>query len=379
MNRIYLDHAATTPLAPRARDAMAPWLGPAANASSLHAEGRAARQAVDEARESVARNLGCLFGEVVFTSSGTEAVNLAVMGTALAHVRGSRRRVLFGAAEHHAVLHCQPLLALLGFEVAMAPVDSIGVVDLARLEELCDDSVLMACVMAANNETGAVNPIDEVTKICQRVGALLLTDAVQMFPLPASCDTWGPDMVAVSAHKFNGPQGAAALYARSGLQIRPLSVGGGQEREMRAGTENVAAIMGMAEAARLAVGTTDRRRPVRDAFAKRLTDAGFEPTVPAHRIDVCLPGHFHCRFPGIDAETMLIRLDRAGVAASSGAACSSGSLEPSHVLLACGWTLAESKEGLRFSLGRETAHEEAEEAARRVIECATGVMDARQA
>lgn len=148
---------------------------------------------------------------------------------------------------------------------------------------------------------------------------------------------------------------------------------------MRAGTENVAAIMGMAEAARLAVGTTDRRRPVRDAFAKRLTDAGFEPTVPAHRIDVCLPGHFHCRFPGIDAETMLIRLDRAGVAASSGAACSSGSLEPSHVLLACGWTLAESKEGLRFSLGRETAHEEAEEAARRVIECATGVMDARQA
>ncbi|MBS1723762.1 MAG: cysteine desulfurase [Armatimonadetes bacterium] len=373
MKRIYLDHAATTPLLPEAREAMLPWLGSPANPSSLHAEGRAARAAVDNAREVVSGALGCLFGEVVFTSSGTEATNLAILGAALANQDSSRRRVLFSAAEHHCVLNTGPILERLGFEVELVAVDQEGRINVANL---VDDDVLLLAAMEGNNELGTFNDVKRLGAQCHEVGALFFCDAVQTFPYGLNVDASKADMVAVSAHKLYGPAGAAALFVRAGTPIRAVTVGGGQERDMRAGTENVAGLAGFAAAASWCLGhpeVQDRKRKARDAFAALLSDSGFVPTVEGAN----LPGHFHCRYPGIDASTLLIRLDRAGVSASSGAACSSGSIEPSHVLLACGYSELEANEGLRFTFGKDSTIEEAEEAARRVIECKDAVLSAR--
>ncbi|HVT13296.1 MAG TPA: cysteine desulfurase family protein [Fimbriimonadaceae bacterium] len=364
MRRIYLDHAATTPLVPEVREAMAPWLEREfGNPSSLHEEGRRARAAIDQARETLSGRLGCLFAEVLFTSSGTEAANLAIVGAALANEDSSRRRVLMGAAEHHCVLHTRPLLERLGYQVETIPVDQTARVRLDILEEMLGPDVLLVSVMHANNELGTMQPVEEVAILARRHGALYHCDAVQTFGFPDA------DLVTYSAHKIYGPKGSGAIYIRAGTKVKPLAVGGGQEREMRAGTENVAGIVGFAAAVRALPSHFDSA--VRDAFLARLASAGFAPTVS----DACetLAGHAHGRFPGIDAETMLIRLDRAGISASSGAACSSGSLEPSHVLLACGYSEKEAREGLRFTFGRSSPMEDAEEAAERVIECAAAL------
>ncbi|HWA82783.1 MAG TPA: cysteine desulfurase family protein [Fimbriimonadaceae bacterium] len=364
MRRIYLDHAATTPLLPEVREAMAPWLDREfGNPSSLHEEGRRARAAIDEAREVLSGCLGCLFAEVLFTSSGTEAANLAIVGAALANEDPSRRRVLVGAAEHHCVLHTRPLLEKLGFRVEPIQVDRIGRLRLDTLEQMLGPDVLLVSVMHANNELGTIQPAGEALQLARQNGALFHCDAVQTFGFPEA------DLITYSAHKIYGPKGVGAIYIKAGTKVKPLAVGGGQEREMRAGTENVAGIVGFAAAVKAmpkAVNST-----ARDVFLERLAAAGFVPTVP-DSLDT-LPGHAHGRFPGIDAETILIRLDRAGVSASSGAACSSGSLEPSHVLLACGYSEKEAKEGLRFTFGRFSTVADAEEAAARVINCATGL------
>lgn len=379
--RIYLDHAATTPLLPEAREAMLPWLGLAANPSSLHAEGRAARQAVDESREAMATAMGCLFGEVVFTSSGTEAANLAVLGAALGNKDPRRTRILLGAAEHHCVLHTRPILERLGYRVGLVAVDREARVLPETLETWLSDDVLLVSVMQANNELGTVNPISELAKIAHDHGALFHSDAVQNFPWGGLVDDLGVDMLSVSAHKFYGPTGVGALYVRSGIDVRPLAVGGGQEREMRAGTENVSGIAGMAAALKWNLAHPqglDFKRRARDHFAGLLTASGFVPSVSQSQAsDAQLPGHFHCRYPGIDADTMLIRLDRDGVSASSGAACSSGSLEPSHVLAACGYSETECKEGLRFTFGKDNTLAQAEEAARIVVSCLESILSTR--
>lgn len=343
---------------------MSLWQCPAANPSSLHTEGRAARAAVDVAREVLSDSLGCLFGEVHFTSSGTEAANLAIIGTALANKDDKRRRILMGASEHHCVLHTQPILEALGYRVELIPVTREAAIERSAYETLLCEDVLLVCVMQANNELGTINPIQDLVGNAKEVGALFFTDAVQSYPEGGPMDELGIDLLSVSAHKVYGPQGAGALYIRAGTAIQPILVGGGQEREMRAGTENVAAIVGFAEAVKT-LSAGDRRRVARDRFRDLLVPAGFVPTVPESTN--CLSGHFHCRYPGVDAETFLIMLDREGVSASSGAACSSGSLEPSHVLLACGYSQVEAQEGLRFTFGRGTTIEEAEEAARRTI------------
>ncbi|HEY0867913.1 MAG TPA: cysteine desulfurase family protein [Fimbriimonas sp.] len=375
--RLYLDHAATTPLSTSAREAMLPWLD-CGNPSSLYEEGRKAKDAIDASRESLSQALGCLFAEVVFTSSGTEAANLAVLGLAAANLDPRRNRVLIGAAEHHCVLHAEPLLQRLGYRVEMLPVDRYGRVQTDALETNIGSDVLLVSVMHANNELGSINDAARISEITHRQGAAFHCDAVQSFLSLGSrtVGDLGADLVSVSAHKVNGPKGCGALYVRAGTRIKPLAVGGGQERELRAGTENVAAIAGFGAAvAEHRAGVPDGRLAARQAFWETLVKDGLARTVPEEI--PTLPGHLHLRYPGIGAETLLIVLDRLGVSASSGAACSAGSVEPSHVLLACGYRLEEAREGLRFTFGKSTTEEEAVEAARRLNRAVAQVRSKR--
>lgn len=388
MERIYLDHAATTPLSPAAREAMQPWLDEGfGNPSSLYQEGRRAREAVDQARETLSARLGCDFAEVIFTSSGTEAANLAIVGSALAQRDPKRRRILAGAAEHHAVLRCAGLAEAFGFQFETVAVDRYARLDLDDLERRMGDDVHLVALMHANNELGTIQPVAEAASLAHRHGALFFCDAVQTF---AAMD-WAvidldADLVSVAAHKVYGPKGVGALYVRAGTRLQPVSRGGGQERELRAGTENVAGIVGFAAAAQEAALDREgrrRKRQARDAFLKALRlDPSIDwtdwnhPSEPALSVPHDVPqldGHAHLRFPGLSAESMLIVLDQLGVSASSGAACSSGSLEPSHVLLAAGYSEAEAKQGLRFTFGHGSTEAEADEAARRLVQAARQV------
>lgn len=379
MKRIYLDHAATTPVLPEVVEAMRPWIeGEFGNPSSLHEEGRRAKDAIDASREILSEALGCLFAEVLFTSSGSEAANLAVIGAALANEDAGRTRVLLGAAEHHCVLHTRPILERLGYRVETVPVDGYARTDLDALESLLGEDVLLVSVMHANNELGTIQPARTIAGLAHRAGALYHCDAVQTFLTQIDGSPWrvsdlGADLLTVAAHKVHGPKGIGAIYIRAGVKLKPLTVGGGQEREMRAGTEDVAAIVGFGAAVSALPARPDIRAAARDTFLAAIDAV---PSVP-DRLQA-LPGHAHIRFPGASAESMLILLDRLGVAASSGAACSSGSLEPSHVLLACGYSVEEASEGLRFTFGRETTVEEALEAARRVSEAAEQIRVAKR-
>lgn len=402
LDRIYLDHAATTPLHPDARDAMLPWLGGVGtegqrdegtvagrgsqvagfgNPSSLHAEGRFARQAIDQARETLSGALGCLFAEVVFTSSGTEACNLAIVGAALGNEDPKRQTILLGAAEHHCVRHTRPILERLGYSVLTYTVDHEARPEFSALEAMVGDDTLLVSAMHANNELGSITDLGPIAGLAKRHGALFFTDAVQTFLTPDFSESSLADLIAVAAHKVQGPKGIGALVARAGAKIKPVLPGGGQERELRAGTENVAGIVGFAAAVRALRADRDglsRQRAARDAFLRTLR--GADP--PGLRLSTdhgnrILSGHAHLRFEGCSAETMLIVLDRMGVSASSGAACSSGSLEPSHVLLACGYSMSEAEEGLRFTFGRTTLVDEANEAARRVLSAVEQVRRAK--
>jgi len=376
MRRVYLDHAATTPLLPEARAAMEPWLeGRPSNASSLHASGRRAKDALDMARETFSSALGCLFGEVLFTSSGTESCNLALVGVALAH-QGNRRRILLSAAEHHAVLNTRPILERLGFEVRLVRVHDDATVDLDDLRDQLSDNVLLVSVMQANNEVGTLNDIAAVAEAARQHGVLVHADAVQTFPYGGQVDELGVDLLSLAAHKFGGPVGAGALYVRGGTQIAPTTLGGGQEREMRAGTENVAAYVGAAAACQWSLGNRGMvvaaKTKARAVFLEALNGLAVETNPHADK----LPGHAHVRFPGVDNESLLIRLDRMGVEASAGAACSSGSIEPSHVLLAMGWSEAEASEAVRFTFGHQTSVEDAVWAAGVVSEAVRAVRSA---
>lgn len=361
MARIYLDHAATTPPCAEAVQAMEAATDRFGNPSSLHAEGRAAKELLDQARETLSDRLGCLFAEVCFTSSGTEAAHLAIVGAALANHNPARRRVLLGAGEHHCVLETAPLLHRLGYEVELLPVDRH-----ARLIpfEIGPD-VLLVAAMHANNELGTILDIPALAEHVHAAGALLYCDAVQTFlSLEWHVDDLGADLIGLCAHKVYGPKGVGALYVRAGTPLQAVTAGGGQERELRAGTENVAGIAGFAAAINAwDPGGEARRRAARDAFLDRL-GSGFALSSEGPT----LGGHAHLRFPGLNAESLLIVLDRLGISAGSGAACSSGSIEPSHVLLACGYTEAEAREGLRFTFGHSSTVEEAHAAADRVRE-----------
>jgi cysteine desulfurase len=362
----YLDHAATTPVRPEVVEAMLPYLsGSFGNPSGSHAVARAARRALEDARDVLAGTLGAEPGAVVFTASGTEADNLAVLG-----VHGRRGgRVVCSAIEHHAVLNS--VIAAGGETTPVAP---DGVLDLAALAGLLSaeggDGVTIVSVMLVNNEVGTVQPLGEVAELLAEHAptAVLHTDAVQAFPwLDVAASASGADLVSVSAHKFGGPPGVGALVVRQRARgsLSPLLYGGGQERELRPGTQNVPAIVGMAVAAAMTADeraeTAGRVARLRDRLADRLLAdvPGVTETVPR---EGRIAGSCHLRFEGVEAEELLLLLDRSGVSASSGSACASGALEPSHVLLAMGLSAGEARTGVRFSLGRTTTEAEIEAA-----------------
>ncbi len=383
MRRIYLDYAATTPLLPEAYQKMVPLeTKEFGNPSSLYLEGRRAKESIDVAREILSESLGSLFGEVVFTSSGTESANMALVGVALANKNPARGRILMGAAEHHCVLGTRIFLERLGYKVELIPVTKEARIDLEVYEKMLGEDVLIVGIMHASNELGVINPVPYCAQKAHDKGALFYSDAVQTFLMPLgpgqkrwTVDDLGVDLLSISSHKVYGPKGAGALYVRSGTQIEPLIYGGGQEREMRGGTENVSGIVGFAEAVKILQsrkGIWEQKKTLRDVFLKTLTqESSVKFVCSVNDFKDVLPGHLHLRFPGLSAESMLILLDRLGVSASSGAACSSGSVEPSHVLLASGYSKEEAKEGLRFTFGLETSLKDAEEAAQRVAMAAS--------
>lgn len=355
---VYLDHAATTPLDPRVLEAMLPHLsGPAGNPSSIHQLGRAALQALDDAREQAALVLGCAPKELIFTGGGSESDNLAVKGVAFAQrQRGRGRHVITSAVEHHAVLHAAEYLAQFGFEVTVLPVDAAGLIRPDDLRAAIRPDTVLVSLMYANNEMGAVQPIAELGAICRERGVPFHTDAVQAAGLlPLDVEALNVDLLTLTAHKFYGPKGVGLLYVRRGTPLLPQINGGGQERRRRAGTENVPAIVGMAAALALA----EQERPAHVARLSALRDRLIDGALA--RIPLAwlngdrerrLANNVNLGFDCVEGESVLLLLDQRGICASSGSACTSGSLEPSHVLTAMGMSAERANGSLRFSLGR---------------------------
>jgi len=357
MRRIYMDHNATTPLREQVLEAMLPYLREEfGNASSLHSFGRGARKAVEAAREKVAAALGAQPREIIFTGCGTEADNQAIKGVAFAN-RGKGDHLITSRVEHKAVLETCQYLEKQGFRATYLPVDEYGLVSPAGVAAAITDRTLLVSVMYANNEVGTVQPIAEIAQVCREKGVYLHTDAIQAVgKLPVDVHQLGLDLLSLSAHKFYGPKGVGVLYVRKGVKIDPLLHGGHQEWGQRAATENVAGIVGLGRAIELRLDEMGAEATRLAALRDRL----YEGLVG--RIDhIHLNGHPTRRLPGtldvsfeyIEGEGIIMGLDMAGVAVSSGSACTSGSLEPSHVLLAMGIHPAVAQGSIRFSLGRE--------------------------
>ncbi len=355
--RIYLDHNATTPLDPRVLEAMLPFLRQDfGNPSSIHAEGRAARAAVDHARSQVAGAFGAAPEEIVFTSGGTESDNLALRGLARAR-RTAGKRLIVSAVEHQAVLHTARDLAREGFEAVLLPVDGSGRVDPQALRrELEKGDTALVSVIAASNEVGTLQPLEELGRLCREHEVPFHSDAVQAAGnLPLDLALLPVDLLSVSGHKLYGPKGVGALYLRRGVRLAPLLTGGEQERDRRAGTENVAGIVGLGTACELAAGLLER-----EAARKLALTQGFLEDLAARVERWRLNGHpterlagtLNLSFEAVGGEDLLLELDLAGIAASSGSACASGSLGPSHVLTAMGLPPATAMGAVRFSLGR---------------------------
>ncbi len=368
----YLDHAATTPLRPEALEAMLPFLqGSFGNPSGQHAAARAAKTAIEEAREQVAVALGAKPAEVVFTGGGTEADNLAVKGAARsARDRGLGDGVVTTAVEHHAVLHSCDRLGRDGFRVAKVGVDHDGVVDLDALAAALDDRTTVVSVMLANNEVGTVQPLAAVAAVMAERAprAVLHTDAVQAAAwLDVAASAAGAALVAVSAHKFGGPKGVGALVVRPGARLVPVIDGGGQERDLRSGTHNVAGIVGMAAALTATVARRAEEAPRVAALRDRLA-AGVAAGLPDGAVRINgdpagkLVNNCHLAFPGVEAEALLLLLDRDGVCASAGSSCASGALEPSHVLSAMGLPVNLARSSVRLTVGWPTTEAEIDEA-----------------
>jgi cysteine desulfurase len=353
----YLDYAATAPLRAEVLEAMRPFLErPAANPSSQHGPGRAARAAVETAREQVAALVGAQPAQVIFTSGGTEADNLAVKGTMLLREPNRERHLVVSAVEHHAVLDAAEWAVLdAGATVALAPVDGLGRLDLDRLGELLSPGrTALVAVMAANNEVGTLQPVAAAAELAHAAGAVLLCDAVQAARHPGVDMADGPDLVALAAHKLGGPTGVGALVTRAGLPLRPLLHGGGQERGMRSGTLPVAAIVGFGAAAALARAERSSGAGVLLRLRQRLLDGlrSVEPDLEVNGdLGASLPGLLSVRLPGRRSEDVLLLLDRDQVACSAGSACASGATGASHVLLAMGRTPVQARETIRLSLG----------------------------
>lgn len=363
---IYLDHAATTPCRPEVAAAMAPYLTEKfGNPSSVHAIGQEARRALDDARDRVAALIGARSEEIVFTGSGTEADNLALVGSFLEH-RDRKNHLITAATEHHAVLHTAEWLRTLGAEVTVLPVDGEGRVDPEDVRRAIRPETFLVSVMAANNEIGTLAPVAEIGAICREAGVPFHTDAVQWAgALPLDVEAMRADFLVLTAHKFYGPKGIGVLYVRRGARLRPLMHGGGQERGRRPGTENVAGAVGLARALELAVAEQPEAAPRIAALRDRLIDRVLE-RIP----DSCLngprfdrlPNNANFSFPGTESDLLVLNMDLEGFACSSGSACTAGAIEPSHVIRALGHPYERQISALRLTLGRSTTEAEVDAA-----------------
>ena len=362
---VYADHSATTPMSKPVLNAMLPYLTEGyGNPSSIYSKGREAKKALESARGQVAEALHAKPSEIYFTSCGTESDNWAIKGAAAAGARKGKRHLITTNFEHHAVLHTMQMLEKEGFEVTYLPVDSQGLITAAQVREAIRPDTALVSIMYANNEIGTILPIPEIGAVCREARVPFHTDAVQAVGQVAiDVGAQQIDMLSLSGHKLNAPKGVGVLYLRSGLVIDTFMHGGAQERGRRAGTENLASIMGLAAAITIASFQIEERAARRTAMRDRLID-GILGQIPRCRLNGSrehrLPGSLNISFEGIEGESLLLLLDMKGVCASSGSACTSGSLDPSHVLLAIGLPHEIAHGSLRLSLGDENTMEDVE-------------------
>jgi len=359
MHRVYLDNNATTPVLPEVFEAMRPYFGEHfGNASSIHHHGQETRAAVESARESVAGLLGCTASEVIFTSGGTESDNLAIAGLVKAG-----DHVITSGIEHHAVLHAAKNLEQIGCEVTVLPADGRGLVDPDDVKRGLRSATKLITVMMANNETGVLQPVEEIGKLAAEAEVLFHTDAVQAAgKVPIDVKRMHCHALSISGHKLHGPQGTGALFLKKGTQLQPLFHGGRHERSRRAGTENVPGIVGLGKAAKLASesfnnGAIERLAAMRDRL-QRVVLSCIEGTTVNGDGAPRVPNTANIRFDDIEGESLVIALDLKGLAVSTGAACSSGAIEPSHVLIALGLKPEQARASIRFSLGKQTTEED---------------------
>ena len=362
MNRIYADNAATTALSPEVLQDMMPYLTTVyGNPSSMYSIGSEAQKAVELARVDVAEAINALPREIFFTSGGSESDNWAIKGVARALKAKGKNHIITSAFEHHAVLHTCDALKKEGFEITLLDVHSDGLVRPEELEAAIKDTTALVSIMYANNEIGTIQPIEELGAVCRRHGVLFHTDAVQaMGNVPIDVKKQNIDLLSMTAHKLHGPKGCGALYIRQGVRPQILIDGGAQERGMRAGTENVAGIVGLASAVKRAKATMEQRTERLTGLRNRLIDSLSK--IERSRLngdrEKRLPGNINMCFEGIEGEALLLRLDLMGICASSGSACTSGSLDPSHVLLAIGLPHEIAHGSLRLSFSDETTEED---------------------
>ncbi len=379
MEPVYLDHNATTPLDPAAREAMLPWFdGRVGNPSSIHAFGAHARRAIDLARARVARLVGAQPDEIVFTSGGTESNNLAILGAAAA--RAPRRRCIATTAiEHQSVLNPCLHLRESGISVELLAVDHNGRLCPEHAISSMRKGTLLLSVMLANNDTGTIQPVGDLSARARKLGILLHTDAVQAVgKLPVDVKRLGVDLLSFSSHKLHGPQGVGALYVRKDTRLAPRTFGGHQERSLRPGTENLAGIVGFGKACSLAAERlaqdSDRVHALRASFEAALLERIPGISINAREASR-LPNTSNVSFPGLDGEALAINLDILGLAVSTGAACSSADAEPSHVLLAMGRTEAEARSSVRFSFGRGNDADDVQRAVSLVVRAVAGMRE----
>ena len=365
---IYMDHAATTAVRPEALEAMLPYFGVSfGNPSIIYTLAQEARNAVDDARQTIAGLIGCRISELIFTSGGTESDNTALKGVAFA-LRNVGNHIITTAIEHHAILHTCHQLEQFGFDVTYLPVDRHGLVDPDDVAKAITDRTILVSVMLANNEIGTIEPVAAIARTVKQEARrldrniLMHTDAVQGAGfLDLNVRELGVDLMSLSAHKFHGPKGVGVLYVKRGTPFEPQMMGGGQERERRSGTENVPGIVGMAEAFRLACQeretTAARCVAMRDRIIEGLQDRVEHAHLNGHPVER-LPNNVNISFEAVEGEPILLGLDFAGISASSGSACSSASLEPSHVLLAIGLAAELAQGSVRITLGKDNTDEE---------------------
>ncbi len=362
--RIYVDHSATTPVRPEVLDAMLPYFTKSyGNPSTVYAEGRETKKAITEARTQVAKAIGAAVDEIYFTGSGTEADNWAIRGVAMAN-RSKGNHIITSAVEHHAVLHTCMALEKEGFEVTYLPVDEYGMVSAESVKNAITDKTILVSIMTANNEIGTIMPIAEIGRITREKGILFHTDAVQAIGMmEVDVDELQVDLLSLTGHKFYGPKGSGALYIRKGTKISTFVTGGGQEKSKRAGTENVPAIVGLGKAIELATsdieGHNKKLIAMRDRFIDRVLDE-----IPYTRLNghptMRMASNANISFDFIEGESLLLMLDMKGISASSGSACTSGSLDPSHVLLAIGLKHETAHGSLRVTFGNSNTMEDAD-------------------